>query len=179
MIDFPSFENAPARLLALEGNCGVLAAWGVLRYFHKRTSAMQLIQACRYTRKHGVFAIALAIALKEHGLSVTFYSDPDPAPNLIERRCYRTAEQMGLPVLDAIEIEQFLGLLTPKTIPIILYETDEGNGHFSPITEYAEGSIHLPYAEAEERRSTSVEDLRRRWSAPEIYRQCILVAISA
>lgn len=176
IIEFPSRWNAPYNIHALEGNCGVLAAWGVLRYFHKRTSSRQLIQACRYTKKHGVFGIALAVALKEYGLTVTYYADPDPDPHAIERQSRRKAEQMGLPLKGAIELEQVLGLLTPQTIPVVLYETEEGNGHISPLTGCTDGYVYLPYAEMDERQKMSKEEFVRRWAAPEILGTCVMVS---
>lgn len=59
--------------------------------------ARDLARLCRYTKTHGVFAIALAVALHERGLRVTFHSDPDPSPKKIERTCDARATALGLP----------------------------------------------------------------------------------
>jgi len=83
-----------------------LVAWGVLTYFRRPCSVRDLVQACRYTKKHGVFAIALAVALHEKGLRVTFHTDPDPEPKRIERTCYARASALRLPVKPAIRLER-------------------------------------------------------------------------
>src|SRR2546426_1160833 len=74
---FPDWCDAPEELLAMEGHCGLLAAWAVLRHFGKRISVPKLVRACGYTKRHGVFTVGLAAGLKEHGLRVSFHSDPD------------------------------------------------------------------------------------------------------
>jgi hypothetical protein len=176
MLNIPLRGEAPIRIHQLPGNCGVMAAWGVLRYFRRRTSAGRLIQDCRYTIKHGVFTIALGVALREHGLKVTFYSDPDPAQKRIEQWCFQRAEQLGITIEPAIELEQVLALVTPQTIPIIIYDTDKATGHFSPISGFADGCVHLPYAESEEHQRMQMLELQCRWTAPEILRQCIVVS---
>src|SRR5262249_53723829 len=79
--DFPAYWNAPSQLLALDGCCGPVTAWGILKYFRIRASSAQIIEACRYTKRHGTFTIALAVALREFGLLVSFYSYFDPNPN--------------------------------------------------------------------------------------------------
>ncbi len=176
MIQFPSFLLVPCRLQKLDHSCGVLAAWGVLRYFHIRTSAECLIQACRHAETNGVFSIALAVALKEQGLVVTYRSDPDPAPHSVELRCFRRAEELGIPIGRAIELEEVLAQITPWTIPIVLYKTDDGNAHFSPIVGYVDDYVYLPYAETDEMCKMPREELLQRWNAPGIFRQCVMVS---
>src|SRR5215204_4373283 len=102
--NFPDYWDAPFQLLQLDGSCGVITAWGVLKYFRKRASSARLIKSCRYTKKHGTFTIALAVALREHGLTVKFFSEPDPNPNAIEKSCYRLAEKLGVQIYRAISL---------------------------------------------------------------------------
>ena len=125
MLDFPAWDDAPRRLRQLESGCGPLAAWGVLRYFRRRTSSSRLITACRYTVQDGTFVIALAVALREHGLEVTFYSEHDPAPNPVERHCYPLAEKMGVQMGGEARLDTVLKQITTGTIPLILYNTDD------------------------------------------------------
>ena len=174
VLAFPMTDDAPAALWRLDGHCGPLAVWGILRYFKKRRAVEQLIRACRHTKKHGTFAIALALALREHGLSITFHSQTDPAPNRIERQCYALAERAGVVLAGAIELEAVLEQISTKCIPIFLYNTDQNNGHFSPAVGVDRGRVILPYASEAQTRMEKAE-LLCRWSAPDIYRQCIVV----
>jgi hypothetical protein len=102
LTSLPAPHHAPARLLALEGPCGLLAAWCVLRHFGRRTSAERLIEACGYTRRYGVFTIGLATALREHGLDVSFHSAPDSDMKPLERRLYHRAHVLQIPVLAPV-----------------------------------------------------------------------------
>jgi hypothetical protein len=62
---FPNWWEAPDELFRIDGHCGLVAAWAVLRYFGKRISVPKLVEACRYRKLHGVFAVSLAAALKK------------------------------------------------------------------------------------------------------------------
>lgn len=172
--NFPDYWDAPHKLLRCEGCCGLIAAWGVLKYFRRRASAAQLIDSCRYTKKHGVFTISLAVALREHGLSVTFYGEPDPQPKLIEQRCYRSAENIGVRIEPAIALDMLLAQVSQNHVPIISYNTDEDNGHLSPILGVENDKVILPYSDEG---MMSKAELCNRWSAPEIFRQCLIVSI--
>jgi hypothetical protein len=146
----------------------------VLRHFHKRTSAARLVQACRHTKRHGTFAIALAVALREHGLSVEFNSEPDPAPHSIEKRCYRVAAELGIRMAEPPELETMLASASSGCIPIVLFNTDKDNGHFSPVAGTDGDCVLLPYAD--QKRMPKAE-LQQRRSAPGIYRQCVIVHV--
>ena len=61
---FPEWWEAPDELFNIDGHCGLVAAWVVLRHFEKRISVPHLVKACRYTKRHGVFTVSLAAALK-------------------------------------------------------------------------------------------------------------------
>ncbi len=174
-IALPSLSRAPFALHQLEGNCGVMTAWGVLRFFHKRTASARLMRSCRYTKKHGTFTIALAVALREHGLQVDFYSDPDPAPYTIERRCYRLAQTFGVVFHAGTDLADILAQINQQTIAVALYNTEDDIGHMSPVLPGGDKQVFLPYAETPENLFMAREQFVQQWSAPEIYRQCLVV----
>src|SRR5437773_734485 len=95
---FPEWREAPKRLLAVEGHCGLVAAWSVLRYFGKRSSVATLERVCGHTKHHGVFTIGLAAGLKQLGLQVAFHSQPDRAIGVFEARMYARARRLGIHV---------------------------------------------------------------------------------
>lgn len=59
-------------------------------------SESNLVNACRYTKRHGVFSVSLAAALKAYSLSVSFHSEPDRKVGGYERRCYAYARRVGV-----------------------------------------------------------------------------------
>jgi hypothetical protein len=158
----------------LDGCCGPITAWGVLKYFGKHVSSARLVDACRYTKKHGTFLIALAVALRKFGLTVSFYSERDPNPTLIERRCLLIAEQTGIHIERAISLNMLLDKISPRHIPVVLYNTPEGNGHISPLLGVEGRSLMLPYAEEE---LMPKRVFLKRWNEPEIYKQCLVASI--
>ena len=170
---FPDYTDAPAGLYAIDGNCGLLAAWGVLTYFGRRTSVRQLIKSCRYTKAHGVFTIALALALHDHGLTVVFHSDPDPDPRPIERICYARARAVGLPVKPAISVRTLVRQTDRQHVGVVFYNTPDDIGHCSPLLGLRSDNLRLPYSQTG---SMSVREFSKRWREPEILRQCIVVA---
>jgi hypothetical protein len=170
---FPGYIDAPVGLYAIDGNCGLLAAWGVLTYFRRRTSVRKLIKSCRYTKAHGVFTIALALALRDRGLTVVFHSEPDPAPKPIERICYARARAVGLPVKPAIGVLALVHQMDRQHVGIVFYNTSDDIGHFSPLLGLRSGNLRLPYSRAG---SMSVREFSKRWREGGILRQCIIVA---
>ena len=172
VVKLPHCDQAPLGLAMLDGNCGVLAAWGALKHFRRRTSADRLIRACGWTRRHGVFTIALATALHEHGLGVSVHSDRDPNPKPLERRYYRKARRLKIPLLPAIPISSLAAHVRAGRLPILFHDTPSGQGHFSPLTRQHRGILTLPYSEGGRMRSTQ---LARMWNAEGIFRQCVLV----
>jgi hypothetical protein len=172
VVTLPHYDQAPLRLAMLDGNCGVLAAWGALKHFRRRTSVDRLIRACGWTRRYGVFTIALATALHEHGLTISFHSDRDPNPKPLERRFYRKARRMKIPLLPAISISSLAVHVRAGRLPILFHDTPNGQGHFSPLTREHRGILTLPYSEGGRMRTTQ---LARLWNAAGICRQCVLV----
>lgn len=169
--NFPNYWDAPSQLLQLDGGCGLVTAWGILKYFRKRVVSASLIDSCRYTKKYGVFTIALAVALREHGLSVSYFSEADPEPNLIEQRCYRIAGEIGIQVEGAISLGSLLAQINRHSIPVVLYNTSQDSGHLTPLLGVEHGKVVLPYSD--ERLMVRREFLRR-WGESEIFRQCVV-----
>jgi hypothetical protein len=167
---FPGYYEAPRALFALDGNCGPMSVWLLLRHFHKRTSFQQITQFCRYTQRHGTFTIALALALREHGLSVSFHTEEDPDPMPIERRLYKTAERSGVVIGKALQVKELLDRIRSGEVAIVCFETDAGEGHFSPLIGVKRRKLVLPYTD---QGKMDIEEFERRWTAPGICRQCV------
>lgn len=167
---FPSYDDAPRAFFALDGNCGPVSVWMLLRHFRRRTSSERIIRLCRYTKRHGTFTIALAIALREHGLRVHFHTEVDPAPMPIERRLYKTAEKSGVMMGEALRVDQLLARIRRGEVAIVCCDTDTGDGHFSPLLGVEQDRLILPYTD---QGGMDVEEFERRWTAPGICRQCV------
>ena len=135
----------------------------------------RLVRSCRFTQRHGTLVIILAVAFREYGLSVDLYSDPDPAPQAIERRCYCLAEKLGGRMHPAVELPQLLTQVGPRTVAVVNYDADPDSAHLSHILPRDAGTVYLPYAETEQNEVMEVAEFLRLWSAPEIYRQCLVV----
>jgi hypothetical protein len=147
--------------------------WMVLRHFRKRTSARQIIRRCRHTKKTGTFTIAMAVALRESGLQVEFHTDRDADPRPIERQLYTRAKQLNIQVCDPLTIEQLAARIRGRTIAIVYYDTDEHNGHFSPLIAFRNSRLILPYSDCG---SMQIAEFEAKWSAPKICRQCIIIS---
>lgn len=174
IISFPNHFDAPNKLLQLESNCGLITAWCILKYFKKRTSSEKLIKLCRYTKKHGTFTIALAVALKKHGLNVTFFSDTDPKPHLIENQSYRIAKNIGVNIQPAIRLELLLESININKIAAVLYNTAENYGHLTPLLGINGNNLILPYSDEG---FMLKQEFLVRWNEPEIYRQSLIVSL--
>ena len=168
---FPTLADAPWSLWKDPGNCGLVTAWAVLRHFRRRVDSRRLAAECRWSETDGTFLIALAVALHGHGLDVVFHTDPDPAPHRIERACYLRAAKLGIPVRPALGLEDVLCRLPRGWLPVVLYDTAQGNGHVSPLLGRAGRSLQLPF---DDEGQLSTRTFLRRWRAPGVLRQCIL-----
>jgi hypothetical protein len=178
MIDteFPKYSEAPTALLQLEGNCGPVTIWATLKYFKKRVSSQRIIEACRYTKKHGTFAIAMAIALNKFGLDVSFYTEPDPKPHLIERQCYKLCRSLGITINSAANLNFLRSQIRQSRLPILLYDSADGTGHFSPLLGIIGRKLILPF---DQQNGLYISDFQNRWKAKGICRQCIIVSNDA
>lgn len=170
---FPDWSLAPEEVLEMDGHCGLLAAWSVLRHFGKRVSVPRLVRACGHTKRHGVFTVGLAAALREHGLRVSFHSDPDHHIGGFEKRCYARARRMGVIAEPALELSAVLSELKRGRIPIVFYNTDSDIGHFSPLLGVRNGVLRLPLADGGK---MSEQDFLVKWSEPDILRQCVIAS---
>jgi hypothetical protein len=170
---FPVWSEAPDELLEMEGHCGLIAAWMVLRYFSKRVSVPKLIADCSYTKRHGVFTVGLAAGLKMHGLAVSFHSDPDIHVGGFERRCYAHARRLGIFPKSALSLEGVLHERRCGRIPILFFNTASNVGHFSPLLGVRNGVLRLPLADG---KKIPESDFLDRWSEPDILRQCVIVS---
>ncbi len=168
---FPQWWDAPERLLAMEGHCGLLAAWAVLGYFGKRISLPKLVLACSYTKRHGVFPVGFAAGLKEHGLQVSFHSDLDIHVGGFEKRCYARANRVGVLVEPALELPAVLRERKRGRIPIMFFNTSSDVGHFSPLLGLHNGELTVPLVKGGK---MSEGDFLDRWSEPVILRQCVI-----
>lgn len=168
---FPDWWEAPEELLEIDGHCGLLAAWAVLRSFGKSTEVSRLVRTCRYTKRYGVFTIDLAACLLEHGLDVSFHSEPDSEIGEFERRGYARAYRIGLQVRPALGLPGLLRERRRGRVPIVIYSTPLNAGHFSPLLSLRHGVLRLPLAEG----GTMPEnEFLTRWTAPGILRQAVI-----
>ena len=119
-----------------------------------------------------MFTIALATALREHGLDVTFHSDPDPDMKPQERRFYQRARALRIPLLPPVSVRELLAHTDAGCVPIVFHDTPSGQGHFSPLVGERRGRLMLPHSDGG---GMSRRQFARRWSAPEICRQCVIV----
>ena len=164
--------EAPDDLFAVDGHCGLLAAWMVLAARGRLASVQELARGCRHTKRHGIFTVSLAAALTEMGLAVRFHSDPDPEIGVFERRCYARARRVGVLVRPALSLEQLLDEVQRDHVSIVLFNTDSDQGHFSPLLGETDGKLQLPLAS---QGSMSRDEFRMRWSASGILRQCVVI----
>jgi hypothetical protein len=168
---FPEWLEAPKELFEIDGHCGLLAAWSVLRYFGKPTDVPMLVRTCRHTKRHGVFTVCLATCLKEHGLQVSFHSDPDTNIGEFERRGYTHAHRLGLIVGPALDLPILLRARKRGHIPIVFFNTSSDVGHFSPLLALRHGVLRLPMAEGG---TMPLSEFLAGWSAPGILRQSVI-----
>ena len=171
--NYPCESDAPLKVLQLEGGCGVIAAWSVMKHFHKRVSSQQLIELCRYTESDGVFTIAMAVALHQLGLSVAFHTDVDLSPKPVELECYKIFESLGQSVLPGVELSSLIEKIDAEHIAIVLYKEDDDGGHFSPLLGAKGEKLLLPYSISE---GLTKPSFIKRWDDPEICRQCVIVS---
>lgn len=168
----PSAFEAPFRLWEVDGNCGLLVAWVACRHFGVRVSSSTLIKACGHSRRYGVFTIALATALQERGLDVTFHSDPDPDIISVERRFYGKARRLGIPLRSSQPLRILLKHVQDGHLVIVFYQIPGGHAHFSALLGERRGRLLLPQSGS----GGMPRDLfLRAWRAPGILRQSLVV----
>jgi hypothetical protein len=172
---FPEWRKAPEEILAMEGHCGLVAAWSVLHYFGKQIPAAEIVSSCRYTKRYGLFSVLLAAGLKELGLEVSFHSEKDDHIGGFEKRGYARARRLGIPVKPAVELSVLLRERRNGRVPIVLYDTASESGHFSPLLGRRGSLLRLPLAPEG---TMPTDEFLAAWSAPGILRQCVVVGNS-
>lgn len=169
---FPSYADVPFKLTRLDAPCGPVAAWAVLRHFRRRASCDQILRDCGYHGWDSVFAIGIANALARAGLCVSFHTDPDPKTHPHERRMYRLARQVGITPKPALTLHELQTATADGAVPIVLYDTPSGSGHFSPMLGVHKGLVLLPFHDTPD--AMSVAKFRRVWTAPGVCRQVVV-----
>lgn len=172
LMDFPEYHDAPMQLLLMEGNCGPVTIWATLRHFKKRASSKRIIESCRYSKKHGTFAIAITTALRKFGLNVAFFTESDPSPHLIEQQGFRLADQIGVSINPAVDLKFLRSQIGQGRLPIVIYDAPDDEGHFSPLLDVVGGKVILPF---DQKKEMSVREFQSRWAAPGFCRQCMVV----
>lgn len=170
--DFPALADVPRELRVLEGGCGAVAVWQVLRSFGLSVSSSQILEACRFESGVGTYPIALAAALARFGLRVSFLGDPDPDPQAIERELYEEAARLGVTFGDAVSLVDLDAMSSAGAKSIVLYHTgdDEQYGHLTPVLGVYYDEVVAP----NEGDGLMVAEMERRRQAPGILRQCVV-----
>lgn len=171
----PSEFEAPGalRTLPFAASCGPVSAWQVLHYFGRDAAPEEIIRACRFDPGVGTYAIGIAVALAEFGLRVEFSTDPDPAPNPVERELYQQASELGVTVTPGLSLSELSSRLDGASVAVILYEEAETpEGHFSPILNIGEERVDVPNADT----SFSLSELDARRRSPGLFRQCVIAS---
>jgi hypothetical protein len=80
---------------------------------------------------------------------------------------------LGIHVKRSIGLKALLAQINSSSIPVVLFNTPEGNGHLSPLLGVENGCVVLPYS------GEMVMPKRvflKRWSEPEVLRQCLIAS---
>ena len=99
-------------------------------------------------------------------------TEVDPSPTPLERRLYRRAGRLGLTVGPAVSVPGLLARVRRGEIAIVCFDTAGGAGHFSPLTGVQGRRLLLPHTDLG---GMDARTFGRRWTAPGICRQCVLV----
>jgi hypothetical protein len=169
---FPEWWKASEEILAMDGHCGLVAAWSVLHYFGRHPSVPDIVSSCRHSKRYGVFSVCLAAGLKELGLQVSFHSEHDDHIGAFEKRGYARARRLGLSVEPALDLPSLLRERRRGRIPIVLFDTASESGHFSPLLGNRNGVLRLPLASGG---TMPTDEFLAAWSAPGILNQCVIV----
>ncbi|OEC89893.1 cysteine peptidase family C39 domain-containing protein [Acinetobacter sp. YK3] len=133
--------NIPESLLQLEANCGVFALWLILKQYQTHIDIADLIQLCRHDRQDGTFTIALAVAMKKLGYTVSFYTAPDPNIDDNEKQCYREAEGLQIPIEAALTYAEIQHAFKDGNFVIVFYDTLQGVGNQSLLYSIDEQEV--------------------------------------
>lgn len=164
--------KVPEEIEALEGNCGVVSVWLVCHHFKLAVDPQALIQLCGHTTKDGTFTIALAVALHDLKLPVSFHSDVDPAIQDAELTYYERAKLKSIPLKPAQNINEIAAVVSQGKSVIAFFDTIEGVGHFSPIQAVEPLQVQFAYGNEP---VLSLNEFEARRQSDGICRQTIVV----
>ncbi|KAA8734845.1 peptidase C39 [Acinetobacter qingfengensis] len=125
--------DIPEALVNLPANCGVFAVWMVLHHHGMNMAITEIAKQCQHDSQDGTFTIALAVALKNLGFGVSFYTDDDPDIGVMERKIYHQAKQLNIPVAAALSYQQIQNEIAQGKLVIAYYDTLDGEGNQSLI----------------------------------------------
>lgn len=130
----PEMESGiPEELIQLEANGGVYAVWMLLEHCDIQVEISQLIRLCRYDAEDGTFTVQLALALKQLGFEVGFYTLEDLHQHEKERLAFKEAELLNMPVRDTLSYAQIQQAYEQRAFVIVYYDTLEGVGNHSLV----------------------------------------------
>lgn len=135
---FPSWEQAPPELQALDANCGPLSLWMVAKALGREFDTPAIVQACRFLPGEGVWPLRLALAFKELGFDVEYRSHSLRLPD--DALC-EEARANSIAILPPMTLQD---LLAGPGITVISYDVIAGYGHFTPVLSMQNGSAYLP-----------------------------------
>lgn len=169
---FISIDEMPEDIRVFRDGCGIWAAYGVLRHFDRECSLSELVDRCKWTKKDGIFAIALACALRSYGLDVEFFSSRDDKIQPIERSSYLKAAHFGIKVNEAIDLNSLLSKVSFASVPIVLFWTG-AYGHLSPLLGEWHNHLIIPYWE---KPLMPRDEFLAQWGNPNVVQQCLVVS---
>ena len=161
----------PEELANLEANGGIFAVWMMLQHLGIDADIQQLVEVCGYDAGTGTTTIGLAVALKKFGFNVQFYTDHDPDLQEGEKLSYQEAEQLGLPILPALNYQQIQRAFDQNKFVIVYYDTLEGVGNHSFV--YDVNADEICFFDSFDPMQASVFEQQRK--AEGICRQVIVV----
>lgn len=123
----------PEQLQNLPANCGIYAVWMVFQHYGVDLEIADLVQLCRHSEEEGTSTISLAVALKQLGLDVSFYTEPDPDLQPTEAWFYQKAKEMKIAIEPAIGYQEILKAIERGQFVLVYYDTLDGIGNHSLI----------------------------------------------
>lgn len=123
----------PEDLLNLPANAGVFAIWMLFHHYAIDLNTADLAKLAQHDHEAGCCSIALAVAIEQLGLAVTFHTDPDPEPRAVEILAYRQAAERKIAIEPALSYAQLQELYQQGYFLIVYYDNADGVGHHSLV----------------------------------------------
>lgn len=178
-------------------DCGPLALKMVLAYFGKDVSFEEIAEKERRLDSGMVWSLGIAIAAKELGHEVEFYSSEnfsfddnidfyekyaDDCAMIVLEGLKRDADKLGI-LKGNLSFKELLSNVTEDSVPIVLINwfvlagKDGFSGHFVPVTGYDDEFVYIhnpglasPMAHMPVRR----EIFRKAWESKGTDKDCII-----